>query len=252
MWPSPNPEARLNPRGKNLHRMREGSARLRALGAGLSAALLAFEGFAQPVETVLARLDEAAGQFRDLSAEFQRTVYTTVLNESHQESGRLWIRRAGAGGRLMRVEFEGNNPRSLGFDGTQGQIYYPKIQTVQIYELGKHRNLVDQFLRLGFGTAGKEMARSYLIQAAGEETVAGCRTTRLELVPRSAEMAQYVLRIDLWIPNDAAYPVQQRFIQPGGDYTLVVYSAVRWNPNLPEAQCRLNLPKGVKREYPQK
>jgi len=225
---------------------------VRALLRALTGALFFLQAPAQPVEAVLARLDQAAAQFRDLSAEFQRTTYTAVLNESSQESGRLFIRRVGARNRLMRIEFEGNNPRSLGFDGTEGQIYYPKIQTVLIYDLGKHRSLVDQFLLLGFGTAGKDMARSYDIKAAGEATVGGRRTTRLELVPKSAEVAQYVLRIELWIPEDGAYPVQQRFIQPGGDYTLVVYSAVRWNPNLSEAQCRLNLPKGVKREYPQK
>jgi len=224
----------------------------RARWAALPAALLSLQASAEPLEAVLARLDRAAADFRDLEAEFERTTFTAVLNESSQESGKLWIRRAGARNRLMHIEFQGPNPRSLGFDGTQGQIYYPKIQTVQIYELGKHRALIDQFLLLGFGTAGREVARSYSIKVAGEATVAGRKTTRLEMVPKSAEVGQHVLSIELSIPEDAAYPLQQRFVQPGGDYTLVVYSAIRWNPNLPEAQFRLELPKGVKREYPQK
>ena len=197
-------------------------------------------------------MDKAAADFRDLAAEFQRTTHTAVLNDSSQESGKLWIRKTGSRNRLMRIDFEGANPRSLGFDGTRGQIYYPKIQTVQIYELGKHRSLVDQFLLLGFGTAGRELTHGWTVKVAGEETVAGRKTTRLELVPKSGEVAQHVLSVQLWISEDGAYPVQQRFAQPGGDYTLVVYSSVRWNPDLPEAQCRLNLPKGVKREYPQK
>jgi hypothetical protein len=58
--------------------------------------------------------------------------------------------------------------------------------------------------------------------------------------------------VELWIPEDGGYPVQQKFLQPGGDYALVMYSGIRWNPNLPETQLKLALPPGVKREYPQK
>ena len=224
----------------------------RAWLAAFPAVLITLIASAETLEAVLARFDKAAAEFRDLSAEFKRTTFTAVLNESSQESGRLWIRRTGARNRLMRVDFDEPNLRSLGFDGTQAQIYYPKIQTVQVYDLGKHRSLVDQFLLLGFGTAGREMMRSWDLRLAGEENVAGRKTTRLELMPKSAEVAQYVSQVQLWIPEQDSYPVQQRFLQPGGDYTLVVYSAVRWNPNLPESQCRLDLPKGVKREYPQK
>ncbi len=207
---------------------------------------------ADSVEAIQARMDLAAASFRDVTADFKRTSFTAVLDEASQESGTLWIRRAGPRNRLMRIEFQGANPRSLAFDGTRGQIYYPKIQTVQIYELGKHRSLVDQFLLLGFGTTGKELAQSYTIGVAGREEAAGRRCARLELTPRSAEVLQYVQKVELWIPDDSGYPVQQRFLLPGGDYTLVVYSGWRWNPGLTEAQCRLDLPKGVKREYPQK
>lgn len=224
----------------------------RVAWAAFLPALLSLTASAEPLEAVLARLDKAAAEFRDLTAEFSRTNYTAVLNETTQESGKLWIRRAGNRNRLMRVEFDGLNPRSLSFDGAQGQIFYPKIQTVQIYDLGKHRSLVDQFLLLGFGTAGREMARSYHLRVAGEATVAERKSTRLELAPKAGEVAQYVVSVELAIPEDAGYPLQQRFALPGGDWVRVVYSAVRWNPNLPEALFRLNLPKGVKREYPQK
>jgi len=208
--------------------------------------------WAEPLEAVLKRMDQAAAGFRDLAAEFQRTTYTAVLNDASRESGRLWIQRSGARQTSMRLEFEGPNPRSLAFDGTRGQIYYPKIQTVQIYELGKYRSLVDRFLLLGFGTAGQEVARSYAIRVAGGEAVAGRQATRLELTPKAAEVLQYIERVELWIPEDGGYPVQQKFLQPGGDYALVMYSGIRWNPNLPEAQLKLALPPGVKREYPQK
>lgn len=206
----------------------------------------------EPLEAVLARMDREAATFRGLTAEFKRITYTAVLQDSSRETGKLWIRRNGPRNTLMRIDFAEPNPRVLAFDGTRGQIYYPKIQTVQIYELGKHRSLVDQFLLVGFGSSGRQLAGGYTLQAAGEETVAGRIATRLELTPKSSEVLQYVQKVELWIPADQGYPVQQRFLQAGGDYALITYSGIQVNPNLPEERVKLNLPAGVKREYPQK
>ncbi|HYO82136.1 MAG TPA: hypothetical protein VES20_12095, partial [Bryobacteraceae bacterium] len=87
---------------------------------------------------------------------------------------------------------------------------------------------------------------------AGEETVAGQKTHKLELTPQTANIKDKLRRVDLWISDESAYPVQQRFLQPSGDYYLVTYSGVKVNPALTEEALRLKLPKGVKREYPQK
>jgi outer membrane lipoprotein-sorting protein len=206
----------------------------------------------EPLEAVLARMDKDAATFRSLTAEFKRITYTAVLQDSSQETGKLWIRRSGPHNTLMRIDFAEPNPRVLAFDGTRGQIYYPKIQTVQIYDLGKHRSLVDQFLLLGFGSSGRQLTGGYVLKTAGEEAVAGRRATRLELTPKSSEVLQYVQKVELWIPEDHGYPVQQRFLQPGGDYALITYSDIQLNPNLPDDQVKLSLPAGVKREYPQK
>jgi outer membrane lipoprotein-sorting protein len=126
------------------------------------------------------------------------------------------------------------------------------MNTVQVYDVGKSRSLVDQFVLLGFGTSGKELAKNYTVNATGEDIVKGRNTTRLELVPRSAKVKEQITKVELWIPLDAGHPVQQKFYQPGGDYYLVTYSDVQLNPNLPDDAFRLKLPANVKREYPQK
>lgn len=209
-------------------------------------------GGAETLESVLARIDREAGTFRDLTARLQKTTHTAVLNDTSQESGTVWIKRSGARDLIMRIEFTEPNPRALGFEGSKGQIYYPKIQTVQIYDLGKNRSLVDQFLLLGFGTSGRDVAKNYTMKVIGEETVGGEECTHLELTPKSSEVLQYIQKVELWIPHTAGHPVQQKILQPGGDYMLIAYSEMQWNPRLQEGAFRLNLPKGVKREYPQK
>jgi outer membrane lipoprotein-sorting protein len=203
------------------------------------------------LESVLARIDREAGSFRQMTARLKKVDYTAVLNDTTVESGEIWLQRSGRE-LTMRTEIGQPEPRSVGFRESRAEIYYPKIDTVQIYDLGKQRTLVDEFLVLGFGSTSKEMLKSYAVDLGGEEVVAGEKTDRLVLVPKSKQALEQFPKIELWIPANAGHPVQQRFMQKGGDYYLVTYSDVKINPNLPAAVFLLKLPVGVKKEYPQK
>jgi outer membrane lipoprotein-sorting protein len=101
---------------------------------------------------------------------------------------------------------------------------------------------------VGFGTTGKELKANYAVKYVAEETVGGQRTHKLDLTPTSDEIKDKLRKLELWIADSGAYPVQQKFIQPSGDYYLFTYSGVKLNPQLTEEALRLKLPKGVKRE----
>ena len=206
---------------------------------------------AASLDEVMAAMDKSSATFRDMSAKLTRVDHTAVINDTSQESGTVMMKRVSARDVRLRIEFADPDPRSVVFEKATAQIYNPKIQTVQVYDLGKQRSLVDQFLLLGFGTSGAELAKSYTLKAAGEETVAGQPTTRLELLPRTASVQEHLKRAELWL-TAAGYPVQQKFHRPSGDYTLITYRDVQLNTGFPEAALRLSLPKGVKTLYPQK
>jgi outer membrane lipoprotein-sorting protein len=222
---------------------------LRALSAFALACLA--PGWAQTADPVLARMDQEAAGFRQMTAKLNKQSFTAVLNEATEESGTIAMMRSGREAHL-RIEIAEPEPRSIGFGGSRAQIYYPKINTVQIYDLGKNRGLVDQFLALGFGSSGKELQKNYTVTLAGDETVGGELTARLELVPKSQQAREQFPKIELWIPHNAGHPVQQRLMQPGGDYYLFRFADIKINPGLGDAAFRLDLPGGVKKEYPQK
>ncbi len=221
------------------------------LRAALIALLALVSLYGESTRDVLARLDRDAAAFRQATARLTRATHTAVLNDTTTETGQMWLRRDGKRV-LVRIEMSAPDVRSYSFEGTTANVYYPKLNTVQIWDLGKSRSLIDQFLLLGFGSSGTELARNYSLKVAGEEVVAGRKATRLELVPKSAKLREQFEKIDLWIPLDAGYPIQQKLYQPGGDYYLIAYSEVQINPNLPDPAFRLKLPQDVKREYPQK
>jgi outer membrane lipoprotein-sorting protein len=206
---------------------------------------------AETAEAVLARMDKEAASFRQITAKLKKTEYTAVLNDTTAETGEMWLERGGRG-IVMRAEFAEPNARSVGVEGNRAQIFYPKIKTVQVYDLGKLGGLVDQFLVLGFGSSGKEILKNYTVAAAGEETINGEKTSRLELTPKVPKLTEQIKKVELWLPQDAGHPVQQRFMQPGGDYYLVTYSDIKLNPGLPGGTFRMNLPAGVRVEHPQK
>ncbi len=225
---------------------------MRSLTSLLFVLLIVFTpSLAAPLEQVLGLMDKTAATFRDMSAKLTRVDFTAVIKDTSRESGSVRMKRASAKDVRMKTEFGDPDPRTIVFEKATARIYYPKMQTVQVYDLGKQRSLIDQFLLLGFGSSGTELTKSYTIKAAGEEQVAGVQTTRLELVPKSQAALEHLKSAELWI-TPAGYPVQQKFYRPSGDYTLITYTDVQINTGAPDDAFRLVLPKGVKTEYPQK
>lgn len=203
-------------------------------------------GLAASLEQVLATMDRTAPAFRDLTADLTRVEYTPIINDSSEATGSVRMKRAGPNDVRILVEYVKPDPQTAAFEKNRGQIYFPKMRTVQIYELGKYRSLVDQFLLLGFGSSGKELARNYNLKVLGEEQVGGEPATRLELVPKAPSVLEYLTKAELWI-STAGYPLQQKFYRPSG-YILFTYRGVKLNTNLPDNAFRLKLPSGVKRE----
>jgi outer membrane lipoprotein-sorting protein len=212
---------------------------------------LAF-GAGGPLESVLAKMDQAAAGFMGLSADLRRAHHTAVIDEDTLDIGTILIKRPKPHETHMLFDVQQPDPKQAAIDSRKLQIYLPKIQTVQEYDLGKYRSMVDEYLLLGFGISSKELQGAYSISLGGTETLGNEKVTRLELIPKSPETLAHLKRVDLWISDSTGLPVQQKLYYPGNDYDLATYSNIKRNPNLPDSALKLNLPKGVKHEYPQK
>jgi len=230
-------------------------ARLRLLIAGsLLSLFVSFvpPALAGPREDALARMDKAAVGFRGLSAGVRKITYTALIQESTEESGTMTLFRPKPRDLRMLIDFNKPEARAVAFQGKKVQLYNPKLLLVQEYDLGKQGGLVEQFLLLGFGTPGSELAKSYAIKHLGEETIHGVKTDHLDLTPNSAEALKAVRHIEIWVSQADGITVQQKVHQPSKDYLLIQYSDLKVNPALTEESVRLKLPKGVKKETPQK
>jgi outer membrane lipoprotein-sorting protein len=206
---------------------------------------------AEPLSDVLARMDRAAGEFHSLSAAMKRVQFTAVLSESSEMDGAVRLRRTKAGTQGI-VEFQQPEQRTVFINGKQVQIYYPKANSVEIYDTSKYTSNMDQILLLGFGTSAVELKKSYDIKDGGVQKINGADATRIELMPRSDEMKKLITKIELWIPEGQSNPARAKFSEPSKNYELVDYSDIKVNPPLPDTAFAWKLPGNVKKIHPLK
>jgi len=135
-----------------------------------------------------------------VSADIQMVTYTAIIGDTTQETGTFKMQRKGSVFRAI-IDFSGqNDAREIAFLGNIIRMYYPKLKMYQDYDVGKNGDVLNQFLLLGFGSSGKELAQSYEISAAGTEKVSGTDTTKLLLLPKSAGVKEHLSKIEMWIP----------------------------------------------------
>lgn len=223
-----------------------------AVWVGIAVAAFGAPLAAGPLETTLARIDQAAAGFKGLTADLKMTSHTDVINENTVDEGMIYVKRSKPKELDMLVDFQKPDKKTAAVAGRKVEIYYPKMNTVQEYDAGKNRALLDQFLLLGFGSSAADLQANYTIRATGSDTIGGQKATILELIPKSKEALAHLKKVELWISDSTGLTTQQKFYEAGGDYKLATYTNVQLKPNLPESAVRLNLPKGVKREFPQK
>lgn len=199
------------------------------------------------IEGVLGMMDKSAQDFRTLTADIEHSKYTAVVKDTSTETGHIFVRRDDK----MRLEFTKPDLRTILRTGDSLYIYNPKINRVEEYDLGKNRSLVDQYVRLGFGTKSEDLKKSFLVSVLGEEELDHKKTVLLELTPKSDQVRNQITKIHMWIDEASWLPIQQKFFEAGsGDYVLSHYTNVMKNLKIGDGKFKQDWPKSVTRVKP--
>jgi len=208
------------------------------------------------VPAILARMDKAASGFKNMTARATYVIHTDVINEDSTEAGTVVMKKVRAGEVQGLIDFVGLDKRTVAFENRRLRIYYPKMNIIHEFDLGKHGEQLDQFLMIGFGTSGTALAKGYEVSVLGTETVKGfesIQTIRLQLIPKTGEARQYVTQLELWIPESGdPYPLQEKISEPSRDYRRITYTGIKTNQPLPPDALQLKPAPGFKTEYPGK
>jgi outer membrane lipoprotein-sorting protein len=205
------------------------------------------QGTQWTTDSVLAMMDKSAKDFHTLTADIEHIKYTDVVKDTSTETGKLLVRRD----EKMRIEFFKPDRRTILRTGDSLFIFTPKINRVEEYDLGKNRDLVDQYVLLGFGTKSDNVRKSYEVKVIGETELDNKKTVQIELIPKSDQMRKQIAKIQMWIDEASWLPIQQKFFESGSeDYLIFHYTNVMKNLKIGDNQFKQDWPKSAIRTKP--
>jgi len=211
-------------------------------GAMLCGAILCASAVATPpsdLESVLRQMDEAAAKFKTTEASFTWTQYNKVIDEvTETQEGKIYFRRVGDETQ-MAADIMQPSAKLVIFSDGKIQIFQPRIDQVDVYNAGAHREEFESFLVLGFGGSGQDMMKSFDIKYAGTEKVDSTDTAKIDLTPKSEKVRQHFSHVLLWIDPQRGLSVKQQLFETSGDYRLAKYSDIHVNEKISDDKFKL-------------
>jgi outer membrane lipoprotein-sorting protein len=205
------------------------------------------QGTTWTTDSVLGMMDKSARDFHTLTADIEHIKYTDVVKDTSTETGKLFVRRD----EKMRIEFEQPDRRTILRNGDSLFVFTPKINRVEEYDLGKNREMVDQYVLLGFGTKSENVRKSYLVSLLRETELDHKKVALLELTPKSDQVRKQIAKIQMWVDEASWLPIQQKFFESGSeDYLIFHYTNVMKNLKIDDGRFKQDWPKGASRTKP--
>jgi len=201
---------------------------------------------AEPLDTILARMDSSAKTANSFASKLKWSEYTKSIDDLYEQTGSIALHRVK--GRVMgRLDVEKPNQFTWHFMGDTWEKFLPKANMVEVYQVTKLSKSSDQYLLLVFGATGVDLRKTYDMKGGAEESIAGTKATHLELIPKDKKAREYAAKVELWVPVGQSYAVQQKVTEPNGDYNLWTYTDAKVNPTVPESSFEFTAPAGAQK-----
>ncbi|HJT52443.1 MAG TPA: outer membrane lipoprotein carrier protein LolA [Candidatus Angelobacter sp.] len=204
----------------------------------------------QDLKSLLAEMDQAAATFKSAQADFEWDQYQKVVDEHDIQKGQIYFRKT-KGGMDAAVKVVSPDPKQVLFKDGKLSLYQPRIDQVTEYKAGQNRGEVESFMSLGFGASGTDLARNFVINLQGWDTVDGVRTARLDLTPKQEKVKASLSHVLLWMDPKRNVSIKQQFFEPSGDYRLTHYTNIKLNGRISDDVFRLKTTSNTKIVQPQ-
>ncbi|WP_348265008.1 outer-membrane lipoprotein carrier protein LolA [Telmatobacter sp. DSM 110680] len=189
---------------------------------------------AQDLKSVLAKLDAASANFHSTIANFEfDSSQTDPVPDTDVQKGIVYYDRKNNVMR-MGIHIDEDNgkpvPKVIVVSGGEFQLYEKLInQVTRSKKAGKY----ESYLVLGFGASGKDLQQKFDVKYAGEETVGGVKTERLDLVAKDPDVLKLFPKITIWIDPARGVSLKQYFDEGQGQSRTCTYTNIKVNQPLP-------------------
>ena len=197
-------------------------------------ALACGSALADDLGRVLKELDKSAANFRSTTADFEfDTTQTDPFPDKDVMTGTAYYERKGTTFSMaahVQKENDKDAPRTYMYSGGMLKLFQPMIDQVTSF---KSASKFESYLMLGFGASGKDLADKWEIKYAGQETVGGVKTEKLELVAKDMTLRKNLLKVTVWLDAARGVSLKQVFEFPQSVMRVCTYSNIKTNQALP-------------------
>jgi outer membrane lipoprotein-sorting protein len=202
--------------------------------------------WAQSTAEIFSRLDHAAQSFTGATARIQVITHTEIINENEKQIGTIAVKRHTPDEMHFLINFTGPAAQGIALRGQTLQIYYPKLNTVREYDIGKYKDLAQKLILLGFGMPGRELAANYDVSSLGGERVQSEDSVHFATDTKGVGSFEAVKqgRFVDFAKDQLPSPTEVLY----AEWRLSARQVLGVKVNGPVPACALDLPKAAKRE----
>jgi outer membrane lipoprotein-sorting protein len=184
---------------------------------------------AQTLDDVLKQMDASSAKFRSAQANLRRDIFERVVKETTTQTGITYFQRTGAN---LQVGIKFDPPSSQIVEIKDGfvQLFEPNANHLTIFPIKKDQ---AQFLAIGFGGSGTDLAKLWTITFMGMEPMNDgpkkIQTAKLDLVAKDESTRNTVKHITIWVDPAQNVSLKQQIFLNDGNIQTATYTNLRVN-----------------------
>lgn len=215
--------------------------RLTAIIVAFGAFLVLTSGVAPRVEAngnpqiltgILQKIEKANLDLKSLKAAIVQQRINSQIGSKDTDYGVLIYKPAvGNTKGKLRIDYNKPDVRVVAVVGENLVFYQPRINQVVKMSVAKaSKDKAGTYTQIvGLDGSVRNLAKNYNIDYVKDEVVNGKMTSQLHLTPK--EKGQ-LASLDIWFAQDSWLPVQQKFVERNGDYSIVQLTNLEPNVKL--------------------
>jgi outer membrane lipoprotein-sorting protein len=200
-------------------------------------------------------MDTASAKFQRATADFQWDNYEKIVHDTSTQKGFIYFERKGNSMNLGAVIVDPAAPtksrilKVVQYEGGTLQMFDPGVDQITVLHEGANQAEIEDFLTLGFGGSGVDLAKAWNIKDLGPETLTDngqpVKVEKLDLEGKDAEARKNFTHVTIWVDPVRDVSLKQIFYTASGNYRTATYSNIKPNGNVHKDQFAIKKDKNT-------
>jgi outer membrane lipoprotein-sorting protein len=186
-------------------------------------------------------VDKLASKITDLSADFEQQKFTPLLRKPLVSAGTIRVK-----GDAMVWDTKSPEPTRMRVDQQEIRLYYPRQKTVEVYPIDQKLGSLaaSPLPKLDVLTRHFSFQRIPITDLGDD--VRGEGLLAIRMTPTDPALKEHLEHVAVLLDAPHGFILRAEMTDADGDRTRIVFSNVRPNAGLTDADVRLDVPESAK------